>query len=269
MEKREFNMIKLSIIIPSYFRSELLNYGLQSLSKQEGIPVEFETIILNDGVPDETETVCNKYKNELNTKYIFTGKRNIPTPIWRIPGFPINIGVKQAKGEIIIIASPEIILIEKDIIKQMIQPLTDGSKLLSITYGKNDVYEKMLAVYKEKGQIDIETYNSLKFILPTWLPFFMAMRKDVFLAIGGYDEEFTGYAVDDIEFIQRLRMNGCTYYQNQAHIVHLYHSKYMDVRAGFKDIVEQEKQHQYNKDLYETKKTIIIRNRNKKWGELI
>jgi GT2 family glycosyltransferase len=97
----------------------------------------------------------------------------------------------------------------------------------------------------------------------------MGMRKDVFLSIGGYDEEFKGYAVDDVELIQRLRMNGCTYYQTQTHIVHIYHSKYMDVRAGFKDIKEQEKQHQFNKDLYETKKDIIIRNRKNSWGELI
>lgn len=262
-------MIKLSLLIPSYFRAELLQHGLDSLSKQEEIPCEYEVIILNDGGLDKTEEVCKQYSNKLNIRYIFTGQRNIPTPKWRIPGFSINIGVKQAKGEIILLASPEIILVEKNIIKQLIEPLVNGSKLLSITYGKNDVYEKMLEVYKEKKEINIETYNSLKFLLPTWLPFFMAMRKDVFLAIGGYDEEFVGYAVDDIELIQRLRLNGCSYYQTQTHIVHLFHSKYMDIRAGFKNIEEQEKQHQFNKDLYETKKNIIIRNRKHKWGELI
>lgn len=268
MEKREFDMIKLSIIIPSYFRAQLLQWGLDSLSKQQ-VPVEYEIIVLNDGIPDETERICNQYSNRLNIKYIFTGSRNLTGLKWRVPGYAINIGIKQSKSDIIIIGSPEIILIEKDTIKQLIEPLIDGSKLLSITYGKNDVYEKMLEVYKEKKEIDMATYNSLKFLLPTWLPFFMGMRKDVFLSIGGYDEEFKGYAVDDVELIQRLRMNGCTYYQTQTHIVHLYHSKYMDVRAGFKDIKEQEKQHQFNKDLYETKKDIIIRNRKNSWGELI
>ena len=68
--------MKVSIIMASFKRPKLLDLGLWSLAQQQ-IKYTLETVIINDGIEDETENICNKYKNILNTKYIFTGRKNL------------------------------------------------------------------------------------------------------------------------------------------------------------------------------------------------
>jgi glycosyltransferase involved in cell wall biosynthesis len=69
-------MVKVSIVITVFQRANLLKWNLWSLTKQK-IPFNFETIIVNDGTNDETETLCRKYDSQLNLRYIFSGQRNL------------------------------------------------------------------------------------------------------------------------------------------------------------------------------------------------
>lgn len=48
---------QITIIISTYMRVHLLNWGLFSLAKQ-AIPFQYETIVINDGIRDETEEIC-------------------------------------------------------------------------------------------------------------------------------------------------------------------------------------------------------------------
>lgn len=252
-----------SIIIPCYNRPKLLKLGLESLSKQDTY-YPFEVIVLNDGLPDETEKICNEYKYKLNVRlrYIFTGQRNYSDKfIWRVPGFAINIGVKQAKGSIIILTCPEIYLMETDIIRRIIESLPDGSKSLVIPYGKFDEEGKILNAVENNQKIDFSLYDAIPRRLPTWLQFFMGMRKESFISIGGYDEDFVGYCFDDNDLIDRLRINGCEYCQLQRHIIHLFHLK--NNRIGLEN---ETKQFKYNENLYNERKHIVIRNKNREWG---
>lgn len=91
-------MAKVSILITTFLRPHLLKWNLISLARQN-IGFNFETIVLNDGLPDETEELCREYEEKLNLKYIFTGHRNLSGDmIYRVPGFALNIGAKQTGG---------------------------------------------------------------------------------------------------------------------------------------------------------------------------
>ena len=46
-------MLQVSILITAFMRPHILKWNLFSLSRQE-IGLDFETIVLNDGIPDET-----------------------------------------------------------------------------------------------------------------------------------------------------------------------------------------------------------------------
>ena len=52
-------MSLVSILITSYQRSHLLKWNLYSLLRQD-IPFPFEVIVLNDGLPDDTENLTNR-----------------------------------------------------------------------------------------------------------------------------------------------------------------------------------------------------------------
>ena len=87
----------------------------------------------------------------------------------------------------------------------------------------------------------------------------MGMHRKELIAIGGYDEDFTGVGYDDADIMDRLKLNGCFIQRVDAMCVHLYHS-----RAIHKDRDRQK----YNKKLYRERRGTIVRNENIEWGKL-
>jgi hypothetical protein len=72
-------------------------------------PISHEILVVNDGIADDTEDICNKWKDKFNIKYFFIGNRNkdLDSLIWRIPGFSINYAAKRSSGKMLILTNPE------------------------------------------------------------------------------------------------------------------------------------------------------------------
>lgn len=119
----QIDMIKLSIIISTYLRPELLFWCLCSIKKQE-FNEDFEIVVLNDGVKDDTETICNKFKDLLNIKYLFTGNRNTNNVKWHEPDF--DFGIKHASSTNVILCSSDIFLIETSILSNYYRIIVNG-----------------------------------------------------------------------------------------------------------------------------------------------
>jgi len=253
--------MELSIIIPSFNRAALLKYGLKSLAKQKTLS-EFEVIVLNDGVPDDTEEVCDAYKEKLDIRYVFTGHRNIPDPQWRIPGYAINIGARLARGKYMAIMCPEMYLLD-DCLQDMMDTLRNRPKSLVITDGKDDQSEDFLNEVKEKtSDVVLETMYDGMPKLNTEFPFFFGVNTEEFVGIGGYDEDFVGNCWDDQDIIMRLKQNGNTYVKLDKRIVHLYHSRLRYEKDKIKKLWD------YNKDVYDRKFGQIHRNIDNDWGSI-
>lgn len=242
--------MKTTLITTVFNRSHLLRWHLTQLSAQTYCPDEI--LVINDGMPDDTESICRQF-SQLPIRYLFTGQRNLSNGIaWRCPGFCLNIAVKFAVGELLIISCAEIYPLENDVLSQMTQELLRQSKAIVITDGKNDIHGSFLD-YLNKNQ----THNDAMYCslpeLCTFYPFFLAIRKSEYYAIGGYDEDFTGVGYDDTDFVRRLQNNGCFYVKTNCRIVHLYHP------PSNEGISES------NRNLYLTK-TSIVRNEGREWG---
>ncbi|MGC7871584.1 glycosyltransferase family 2 protein [Desulfosporosinus sp. SYSU MS00001] len=253
---------KVSIIITTFQRTHLLRWGLYSLSLQK-IPYEFETIVVNDGIEDETETICSEFKEKLNLKYIFTGQRNVGNdPVWRVPGFAINIGVKQATGDILVMCCAEMFHVNGTIAK-LTKRILDNPKLLGIPVGKDDRTGALLAsVDRNNGIFEPEVFAGCVG-LDTRMPFLMALHRSQFIEIGGYDEDFVGVAYDDRDLIDRLLLNGCRYCPTDAVTVHLYHPRAEGYYEG-----GGPPEWDYNKNLYFTRVGKVVRNEGREWGKL-
>ena len=252
METRRHYM-QLSILIPTYLRNHLLEIGLQSI-KDQNITVPYEVIVLNDAQPDESENICNNF----NAQYIFTGQRNTEQLKWRCPGFAINIGIKEALGELILITSPEIYYLTPNCLNKMIELALSNTKSLTIPeIGYDDAKNTFF------NNLDLNRCNFLNIEYP----FCMLIHKRELLDIGGYDEAFTGFAYDDSDITHRLLRNGCIYQKAlEQKIVHLFHGERTNTsRIG---LLNRPQALQYNKDLYLKSLNIIKRNVNKKWGKL-
>jgi glycosyltransferase involved in cell wall biosynthesis len=253
----------LSVIIPSFKRADLLQYGLKSWALQN-IKSSYEIIVLNDGIEDETAKVCSNYQSRLPINYVFTGQRNAKDIVWRIPGFAINIGAQLAKGKNIIIACPEIYILN-DCVQHMIDTLNEDPKKLVITYGKDDRGAAFLKYVKEglsnndiASKYDSDVKNTPA--INTEFPFFMGINRKEFIDIGGYDEDFIGYCFDDADVVNRLRKNGCSIHKIASKIIHLYHPR---LRYGLEEVKEK---WNYNEKLYYERINQIQRNVGRQWG---
>jgi hypothetical protein len=95
------------------------------------------------------------------------------------------------------------------------------------------------------------------------MPFLMGLYKDEIVQIGGYDEDFTGYASEDNDLIERLKSNGCIHFKVNTSIVHLHHGVRSD--SGFH---WEEPRWAHNRKLYEERKGQVVRNEGRSWGEV-
>jgi len=265
--------MKASLILPCFKRWQFLDICLKSISLQQ-IDYDLEIIVLNDYLSDNTIKVCKKYRKELNIKYIFTGQRNLKGElIRRVPGFAINIGVKQSKGDIIILSCPGILHLN-NAINSVIEPLLINEKILSTTksiyFDKKEVINYLMNKYPA---IPNKLSNKIFFNLSlderskraSEYPYFMGMYKKEFLDIGGYDEDFTGFAGDDDDLMDRLKLNGLSFYFGEAQVIHLHHGR-EEGHDTSKPL--QNPAWVYNNKLRLERKGIIIRNKNKTWGDI-
>ncbi len=260
--------MQLSILTPSFNRSDLLHYGLSSIAKQEYVinnKNNMEVIILDDGYDDgKTKKVAEAYKDKLNINYVFTGERHRIKPMWRMPGFAINIGSKIAKGNLLMINDAEMFHSDS-LIQRSIEPFISCDykcKLMVIPHGIDDLSSSILNKVKQYDDgIFRNEYLNMGPALNTRMPFTMTIRKSDFIDIGGYDEDFTGMSMDDDDITDRLLQYGCEYKYIYANTIHLYHDRALSSYINNGNAV-------VNQTIYRNKKGILYRNQNKEWGIL-
>jgi len=261
--------MKTTILLPSFKRPELLNLGLASLLHFKPT-IDFEIIVLNDGIPDGTEEVCKKYEEPLNVRYIFTGQRNLDGVIkHRVPGFALNIGIRQAKGEFIILSCPEMYHLNNsiDIISKTVEIHRNYQKYMIIPDfiyfdQKNLLTSHLLKLGAFEEKINYTLLTSGDFgKCHVEMPYVFGVMKKHLIEIGGYDEDFTGYAGEDCDLIMRLKKIGLLYRRVGAKAIHLFHEGTGDGGFHYENPAWV---HNYN--LLLNRKGIIKRNVGRRWG---
>lgn len=98
----------LSVVIPTYNRKPILEKCLRSLEKQQfslTLITGYEVIVVDDGSTDETLTWLAKYQTEFPHVRWFEQSHQGPAAAR-------NLGVKEAKGEIIVFIDSDLVVTE-------------------------------------------------------------------------------------------------------------------------------------------------------------
>ena len=261
--------MKVSLILPSYRRSDLLELGLFSLA-QQSFQYDLEVIVINDGIVDETYAVVEKYQGKLNIKYIFTGHRNLKVkPKFRSPSIAINVGIKSATGDIIILSNPEVFHLNNTV-NLIVELLVNNRKILSTPkHVYFDNTKETRDYLSENHTLDIPENilstleaNTHRCSYASKLPFCMGMWKQEIVDIGGYDEDLgIGWACDDDDIVDRLILNGLNFHYCEAKVIHLYHDKQYNRENRTTD-----PDYLNNLKIFKERKGQIIRNQGKDWG---
>jgi hypothetical protein len=224
--------MRAEILITTYKRAELLRSGLASIKRHPWLRIT----VLDEGFDQQTVNVCNgAMVNRIHTALSKPNRES-----WRVPGFALNIGARLSQADVIIISCAEM-WHSVNACEILTQTVEQDPMALAITAGKDQ-------------QVD-GTFIPLN----TKLPFLMALKREHYMEIGGYDEDFVGAAFDDNDIVDRLIEHGCHYTMTPAQCVHLYHARSTkDKRAAGR--------HARNKQLYLERKGVIHRNVGRPWG---
>ena len=85
--------MKLSVVIPTYNRSDILQLTLESLVHQDLDHDDYEVLVVDDGSSDDTADVVKKYTDQMNLRYFFQEDEG-----YRAAGAR-NLGITHAQGE--------------------------------------------------------------------------------------------------------------------------------------------------------------------------
>lgn len=190
----------LSIIMPFFRKDEefnfvLTHYNLNLLNHYPNLeliividdPNHYESMFTHVHHLIEQQRVCFSLKIILNEQ----------THDWRPPCIAINVGIRHAKHEKLLVISPETIILPNSI-EKLYQSCSSSAFAIGLIkfVTTSPQYKDPQQLIEDAALSDFLPYGSIMF------------TKSQANMIGGYDEDFALWGGDDDDFRQRLCLAG-------------------------------------------------------------
>ena len=205
----------VSVVIPTHNRSDALALTLAELAKQD-FRDPWEAVVVNNRSTDDTDEVVRR--------------QSFPVPLRLVheetPGAAParNRGAREARGEILIFIDNDI-LVPPDFVRRHVETLranpgcwfigrvVNPPELRRSVFGRyrDDLHESYFRHLPTEGLADYEGATG-----QNW-----AMRKEEFVAAGGFDEGYAIASCEDSELALRARRKGFrTMFNPRSVVVH-------------------------------------------------
>jgi glycosyltransferase involved in cell wall biosynthesis len=232
---------RFSFVIPTYQSKRLIKNTLETLNRQDGFQAaDYEVIVVDDGSTDGTGEVIQSMEKRYEFKYIYL-ERTPESSRSRAR----NEGIKAAEGEFVIFIDGDM-LIKNDYLKELDKcfkvdeniivignriNLTEDISCEEILYDNYYEYPK----FRLDNFAKLETrhlnykywsYNAEGERNP-WLKVYscnLAVPKKFLDKFGGFDENFKGWGLEDVELGYRLYKGGAKIVISNK--IEAFHQKY-------------------------------------------
>lgn len=206
--------IKVSVIISVFNRESFFERSLYLWSRQTLPKNEFELIVVDDKSIHDIKGLCKKYAENtgLQFQYILVDRfKGAIEPKGWTPALSNNIGLKLARGSVIVITGPE--TLQKETNLELSWACANEGKCI---YG--NVYRSNLAfveAIKDNWKISFDDFLKISgskadtSVITGWWWYYMSIRKEHLLAINGVDEKYMlGIAAEDDNIALRIKASG-------------------------------------------------------------
>lgn len=192
----------ISIIIPTYNRSDLLKKTLSSLENQTLATDSYEVIVVDDGSQDGTAEFLGAYIKDKNwIKYIEQKHGG--------PAKARNAGIKKAAGEIIVFTDSDCVC-DRKWLKEIIAP-----------YSGNDIVGVAGHTICPENNLNPPEHQLPGFCIPQMYPTCnISYRKEIITKLGGFDESFKYPHNEDVDLAWRALKYGKIIYNKEAIVFH-------------------------------------------------
>lgn len=186
----------LSIIIPAYQAAGVLSRLLDSIFATKGFQ-DFEIIVVDDCSPDDTERIIELYNRGVRCLRL---KRNSG------PARARNEGVKKAKGKVVLFLDSDVVCYS-DTITRVAKAFLKDPDLTAITgvwqrpRRSKKFFPNFKALRDWSYWINERQQKGYYYLFSTRIA---AIRRAVFLRLGGFNERYRGADIEDIEFTYKI-----------------------------------------------------------------
>ncbi len=215
--------LKISVVIATYGRSEILPETLQCLELQTLDPSCFEVLVIDDGSPDNTSEVVQGLQKKMSYSLIYLRHPN------RGICYTQNRGIQAARAPIVLLIPDDVFLtpqaLEAHLESHALHPepvvAVLGRNLQSPELAKHSVFLKHWDPWKFK-----------KRVVPVELPYYkfwacnISCKKAFLLRSGLFNEQMVeegSYAHEDVELGCRLEKEGLRLLYNPEALGYHYH----------------------------------------------
>jgi glycosyltransferase involved in cell wall biosynthesis len=192
---------KISVVIPTYNRAELLQKCLRNLMNQNFDKAAYEIIVVSDGPDERTESKVLELATE-HTILFYS------LPYNQGPAAARNVGWKSAKGEIIAFTDDDCI------------PDIDWLKEIWNYYKHEDcvVYTGKVIVPISKHPTDFEL-NTSRLETGEFVTANCICTKQALIKVNGFDERFKAAWREDSDLHFKLLQHNIPIYKNEKAVV--------------------------------------------------
>jgi glycosyltransferase involved in cell wall biosynthesis len=252
---------EISVIVPTYNQSGLLRATLRQLTRQTLAADSFEVIVADDGSRDDTADVVKEFGERLRIGYHHQDDLG-----FRLAGVR-NAGARLANGRILCFLDTGAIP-GPGFLREHLAGHAGGERrvLLGYAYGYNpdappwSIAGMLDAMHPEDAVARIGDDPSFRDVrykaleacdfdperraIPWSLCFTLncSVAAEHFRAVGGFDEDFTGWGGEDLEFAHRLHRHGLAFHFSRAAWV-IEHPSQRDVKAQLDSWRENMRRH--------------------------
>lgn len=201
---------EITVIIPTYNRSSILQRTIKSLcEKQSGYIPSWEIIVVNDGSTDETSQVLNQLTERYDGCIVSVYQKN------QKQGAARNNAMRRAHGRLFIFLADDMIPDSTFLSSHWQRFVTDGQPMRYAAIGRVDWHPEIKETPFRKWINEWGLQFGFRLIHdPDKLPFNffytsnLALSRDLYDDLGGFDESFKDYGWEDIELGYRYMTNG-------------------------------------------------------------
>lgn len=253
--------MKYSFVIPTYNNKVLLRNTLAALNGQTGFGRDdYEAIVVDDGSNDGTRDYIKGVNENYSLKYVY-----IDRSLKSCRSRTRNTGWKKADGKIVVFIDSDII-VRNDYLLQLDRCFKlngdifiVGNRLMTdrpVEYGEvvsGEVYDKFRFGPGNFQLLEfryflyaVSSYNT-KAIMCSWIHTYscnLVVPRKWLEVVGGFDENFKGWGMEDVEIGYSLSTNGVQMIINpKLEVLHQYHGPRNDL------VVEKAKIPAYEKNI--------------------
>lgn len=235
--------MKISLVAPTWNRSEQLKRGILTVINQE--KTVNEIVIVDDGSTDDTKDVCNFLQEKANEKKIDFKYIYLDHPEARISSIPKNIGFKASTGDIVLFTESEMLHVGNTVTQAIEVILRDHTPLATQIWTMGErIYKKLPDYFYTKPQLILgheyamlvsgnmqntkapDSDFGITGSVNCYAGCFWGVKREWLEDLGGFDEDMEGHGFEDWDILHRLDLYGKPVEQrNDIIVIHQWHTK--------------------------------------------